>query len=251
MILEYHRPTNLEDALFLLSRPTPMTIPLAGGTFVNRAAAQDYAVVDLQSLELDGVQKRGNLLELGAMVRLQRLLDDPSLDLPAGLNKALEQEATINLRQAATLAGSLITAGGRSSLAAAFLALDASLTLLPGDDQISLGDFLPLRAERLQGRLITRVNIPTHVRIAYEAVARTPADLPIVGAAVAVWPSGRTRLALCGFGKAPLLAFDGAESQGAEIAARSAYSQAGDEWATSAYRQEMAGVLVERALQSL
>jgi CO/xanthine dehydrogenase FAD-binding subunit len=129
--------------------------------------------------------------------------------------------------------------------------LDASFNLLPGNEQVGLGDFLPLRGDRLSGRLITRVNLPLNVRLAYEAVARTPADLPIVGAAVAIWPSGRTRVALCGYGSAPFLAFDGAEAQGAEIAASSAYSQAADEWASAGYRREMAGKLVERALQRL
>jgi CO/xanthine dehydrogenase FAD-binding subunit len=87
--------------------------------------------------------------------------------------------------------------------------------------------------------------------MAYESVARTPADLPIVCAAAAGWPSGRTRLALGGFGMAPLLALDGPEPEGAEIAARSAYSDAGDEWASAEYRREIAPVLARRCIEQL
>jgi CO/xanthine dehydrogenase FAD-binding subunit len=96
--------------------------------------------------------------------------------------------------------------------------------------------------------LITRITIPLNAHLAYETVARSPADLPIVCAAVAVWPSGRTRAVLGGFGSSPALAFDGTEAEGVEIAARAAYSQAEDQWASAEYRQEMAAVLVKRCV---
>ena len=58
-------------------------------------------------------------------------------------------------------------------------------------------------------------------------------------------------MALGGYGAAPRLAFDGTEADGAKIAAESAYSHCGDEWASAEYRQEIAGVLVERCVQNL
>ena len=103
----------------------------------------------------------------------------------------------------------------------------------------------------LTNRLITKITIPLNVQLAYEYVARTPADLPIVCAAVAVWPSGRTRVVLGGFGEVPILAMDGPGGGGAEITAGDAYSHADDQWATSAYRQNMAIVLVRRCLANL
>jgi hypothetical protein len=84
------------------------------------------------------------------------------------------------------------------------------------------------------------------VRLAFETVARTPADRPIVCAALAQWPSGRTRLALGGYGQAPLLAMDGNEPGGVETAVRNAFAEAGDEWASAEYRSEMAAVLAKR-----
>ena len=38
-------------------------------------------------------------------------------------------------------------------------------------------------------------------------------------------------------------------NHGVELAARSAYLSAGDEWASAEYRSEMAGVLVKRCLR--
>jgi CO/xanthine dehydrogenase FAD-binding subunit len=245
MIIEYHRPQTMDEALALLGRAQPISLPLAGGTAIDRASRQPQAVVDLQALGLDHIVQRGNLLEIGAMVTLQTLLDSPVTDT---LKKVIQLEATHNLRQVASVAGTLVAGEGRSPLTTALLALDAMLTMLPGPEQVSLGDFLPLRRERLRGRLITQIDLPTNVRLAYEYVARTPADLPVICAAAAVWPSGRTRLALGGFGGAPTLACDGSEAQGVEVAARSAYSQAGDEWASAEYREEMAATLARRVV---
>ncbi len=246
MISEYHRPEKIEEALQLLSRQQPLTVPMGGGSVLNRPSAQSMAVVDLQALGLDTIQARGNALNLGATVRLEQLLQHPELS-PA-LHKAIRQEASHNLRQVGTVAGSLVSADGRSPFATAMLALDATLSLLPEEEELPLGDLLPIRAERLKGRLITRVTISLNTSLAYEYVARTPADRPIICVAVARWPSGRTRIALGGYGPSPLLALDGPEAGGAETAVQDALSQAGDAWASAAYRQASAVTLLQRIL---
>jgi CO/xanthine dehydrogenase FAD-binding subunit len=254
MILEYHRPSNIEDVMSLLARPDPLTVPVGGGTTLERFSTRQIAVVDLQSVGLNTVQRQGNTLEMGATLTLQNLADTlkcEKLENLAGLQQAIGREATYNLRQVGTVAGALVTASGRSPFAVAMLALDAYLMLQPGDEQVGLGDLLPFRFEQLSQRLITLITIPLNAHLAYEYIARSPADLPIVCAAVAVWPSGRTRVTLGGFGSSPVLAFDGSEAAGVEIAARAGYSHAGDEWASAEYRQEMAGVLVQRCMNQL
>jgi CO/xanthine dehydrogenase FAD-binding subunit len=44
---------------------------------------------------------------------------------------------------------------------------------------------------------------------------------------------------------------DGPEAGGIENAARNAYSQAGDQWASADYREEIAGILARRCLEKL
>ncbi len=255
MIIEYNRPETIEQALALLGRTAPKTVPLGGGSALNRPSEEALAVVDLQALGLNTCSLQGNTVHLGATLTLQSLLEafETSTFAGSGLLPALAQavthEASYNLRQVGTVAGTLVSADGRSPFATALLALDAALTLLPGDETLPVGDVLPLRAERLSGKLIVRVSLPSNARLSYQSVARTPADRPVVCAAVAVWPSGRTRVTLGGYGACPLLAFDGAEPAGAETAARNAFSQASDEWASAEYRQEAAAALVKRALE--
>ena len=254
MIVEYHRPEKLEDALALLSRLNPVSLPIGGGTTLDRSSPEPIAVVDLQSLDLDTLSEHSNTIELGACVTLQALLsfiEEQRLESLMMLPKVLRHEASYNLRQVGTLAGTLMSADGRSPFTTAMIALDCTLTIAPGSEVVGLGEILPLRREFLPHRLITSLSIPKNVNLSYEFVARSPADLPIVCAAGAVWPSGRTRVALGGFGASPILVFDGNDGEGAELAAASAYSQAGDQWASAEYRQEIASVLTKRLVPAL
>lgn len=251
MNTNYVRPTTLQEAIDLLS--VPNAVPLAGGTWVNtpefrrgRSGESELLLVDLQALGMNRILKHGNSLEIGAGVILQQLLE--SLHSPAGLNRAIKLESPLNSRNAATVAGSLVACGGRSAFATAMLALDAKLTFQPGDAETSLGNFLPFREKQTFGLLITQISIPLNVKMTFEYVARTVFDLPIVCAAVAQWTSGRVRLALGGYGKAPLLALDGTTSDDIKSAARNGYHEAADEWASAEYRADTAAILADRCL---
>jgi len=243
MITAYHRPQTLDEALTLLTRPN--VVPLGGGTLLAHGTPDSVEAVDLQALGLDTVKKQGNQLEIGATVTLQQLLE--SEHCPAALKSALKLEAPLNLRNAATVAGTLVASDGRSTLAAALLALDARLTIIVNRKSqiVNLGDFLPLR----QRGLLTSIAIPLNVKLAFDYVARTPADKPIVCAALTQWSSGRTRLTLDENGKKHLLAMDGTEAEGLDAAARNAYHEATDEWASAEYRMDVAATLAKRCLK--
>ncbi|HEX5809688.1 MAG TPA: hypothetical protein VFY25_13560, partial [Anaerolineales bacterium] len=60
-----------------------------------------------------------------------------------------------------------------------------------------------------------------------------------------------TRLVVGGYGKSPLLAMDGTEAEGLEPAARNAFHEATDEWASAEYRMDVAATLAKRCLGSL
>lgn len=254
MITSYYRPESLSEALERLSQQDPPAVPLGGGTVLSRQRKPDIAVVDLQRLGLDKIEQQGQALSAGATVRLQQLLEYlyEAKDLPERLRgaliKSLELEATRNLRQVATLAGTVVSCGGRSPFITALLALDPKLEWA-GGEEVPLGDYLPLREAFAHLKLMVGVRFSINASLQFEMVARTPADQPIVCAAVARWPSGRTRVTLGGYGKAPVLAMDGPEPGGAAVAAREAYRNAGDEWASAEYRREIAGKLVQRMLQ--
>ena len=80
MILEYHRPETLDEALALLRRKEPLTFPMGGGTVLNQPSDNNYAVVDLQALGLNKIEPRGNALIAGATLTLQALLEQVELE---------------------------------------------------------------------------------------------------------------------------------------------------------------------------
>ncbi|MCB2178896.1 FAD binding domain-containing protein [bacterium] len=249
MIIEYLRPKSLEESLKMLSRTTPETVPLGGGTVLNAPSERSVAVVDLQDLGLNGISQKGSALSIGATTTLQALLDTAAVQ--TALKQALRLEATYNLRQTGTVAGGLVSGGGRSPFLAAMLALDASLVWQPESQEQPLGEFLPLRSGGWLGLLISEVRISTQPQLTFEYIARTPADKPIVLAAAARWPSGRTRIVLAGYGKAPQTILDGEANEGVLEAAEAAYLTAEDAWASAEYRSEMAKVLVGRCLDQM
>lgn len=251
MIVEYHRPENLDEAMTLLSRKTPTTVPLGGGTMLSQAHTTGYAVVDLQALGLNEFKVAGNSFEIGAACTLQTLYEQASI--PEKLKLAILLESTQNTREMATIAGALVTADGRSALACSMMALDTQLIWLPGEKKISLGDWYSSRLTWEDGKLITKVLFAKNAVFELEMVNRTPNDLPIVCAAAARWPSGRVRLVLGGWGKQPLLVSDGEglSPDDAVRAASDAYGEAGDAWATAEYRREIAGTLASRVIGKL
>jgi CO/xanthine dehydrogenase FAD-binding subunit len=249
MIVEYHRPHSIEEAINLVEKSEIESVLMGGGTAIDRFRMEPFAVIDLQDAGMDVIRVRGNSLDIGACVTLHALAQQP--DIQPHLTKSILHQAASNIRQVASVAGTIVSAGGRSPFALAMLALDASLVIEPGEEQQALGDFMALKRTTLKSRLITKITMPLNVRLVYEYVARTPADMPIVSAAVARWPSGRTRVVLGGCGEAPMLAMDGPSGGGESTAAVNAYSLAEDQWASAEYRQEMAGKLVSRCISKL
>jgi CO/xanthine dehydrogenase FAD-binding subunit len=250
MITTYHRPQTLDEALALLAKPN--ILPLGGGTLLSQPTVDPVQVVDLQSLGLDSIIKKGNDLEIGATCTLQSLLENESC--PEALKVAIKLEAPINIRNSATVAGTLVSSDGRSPFATALLAMDAKITVVSGQPALSkvegssvanIGEFLLLRPRGL----ITLITIPLNAKFAFEFTSRTPADKPIVAASLSQWNSGRTRLALGGYGKSPMLAMDGTEADGLDTAARNAYHEANDEWASAEYRMDVAATLAKRCLE--
>lgn len=246
MILEYHRPKNLGEAFDLLGRVSPVTVPLGGGTTLSQNARDDVAVVDLQALALDQLEIQGNSFRIGAAVTLQQLLE--SSDIPLALKDAIRLEATLNTRNSATVAGKLVTCDGSSPFGTVLLAMDTRLVWLPGEIELALGDWLPLRSVTKPGRLIAQLVCPKQTDVRFAAIGRTPQDRPLVCAAVATWSSGRTRVALGSVGYAPLLAMDGTDRNGAESAAENAYSQLHTYLTSNEYLKEITRKLVNRLL---
>ncbi len=245
----YDRPTSLSEALSLLMDESQNRQPMGGGTALSRSMANGVGVVDLQALELDKIEEKGQRMQAGACVRLDTLTTHPDVD--DEIKRAIEIDASRNIRNMATLGGWLMTGDGRSVLTTVLLALDTTLTWEPDTQRVRLGNWLPLRGDENPGVLMTSLEWWMRPMLAFETVARSPKDRPLLIVAAAQWGSGRTRIALGGFGDVPIIAMDGPDDGGVDVACRDAYYEAGDAWASALYRREVAAKLALRCLDRI
>ena len=262
MITGYHRPESITEALTLIARKTPTTYPMGGGTKLNRASSEKYEVVDLQALaakqvlDFGEIKQVGKNWKIGALVTVQQIINFDGFPDSTKIifEKTVRSELTYNLRQLATVGGTLASVTARSGFCSVLLAMDAILEFTQNPDEkstVPLGDYFALRHKSEPHNLILSIEIPASIQITYEAIARTETDFPLVLAAAARWPSGRTRLVLGGYGESPVLVFDGPDASGAELAAGEKYNNAEDEWASAEYRRAMVEILVGRVLKRL
>ena len=249
MINEYYRPESLDEALKLLTDKGKSFAPLGGGTRISRHQAEYDGVVDLQSVSLDKITQKGQGVQVGAMVRLGMLIGHS--DIHPEIQRAIKIDASQNIRNMASLGGWLVSSDARSITTTLLLALDTTLTWQPGSQQVRIGDWLSVREIESPGVLMTEAGWMLQPYLTFEYVARSPKDKPFLIVAAAQWGSGRTRVVLGGYGKMPILAMDGTESQGADIACRNAYAEAEDLWATSDYRKNTAAILALRCLERI
>ncbi len=189
---EYHRPTDLGEALRLIGRTEVRTVPLSGGTcLVGEGASQIEAVVDLAGLGLDFIERKDSILRVGAMVRLQTLVEELRDVADGLLAKTAHRMAGLHVRNAMTIGGVLAGRDLHTPLSAALAALQARVAITGQGEEQPVWPAIP--PERIEGQIITAVEIDLpqgQVGAAYEQVGRTPADHPIVCSAAIACANG-------------------------------------------------------------
>jgi len=252
--LKYHRPKTLKEAVALMDKG----VPLAGGTALTPQRYEVDAVIDIQDLKLDELKLGKSEIHIGATVKLEALIKAHE-ELPQALVQACRQEAALNIRNAATIGGAVMSGDGRSPLLTALLALDASVITEPGNNSEPLQKLLENRKGMRKPRLIVALEMVRPNQMIYEQVSRSPADRPLVCLVVAEHPisKGERKViaALGGHGERPirLTELEEALEKCASLAdaaalAQKAYKDAGDAFASAVYRAEIAGVLARRLL---
>ena len=264
---EFHKPTDIPAALALLKRRNPRTIPLAGGTWLNPRLDKEGladAVVDLSGLGLDRIERDAGALRLGAMATLAAVTEDENCRSLANgiLAQTARRDAVLNVRNAATVGGTVVVAPADSEFILALLALNARVSVQSKKlDARPLDQFLadPAAAldyhqgsSTLDGGLVTQVQIslPPPAAAGLARVAYTLSDHPIV-AAVAVVAEGSNRIALGGVAARPLvIEFDHAGAAEDAVAQAIAEAKAYADFRGSAdYRRAMGILMAKRALQ--
>jgi CO/xanthine dehydrogenase FAD-binding subunit len=248
---------------------------VAGGTEVMVArnrGERPGSLLDLSRVaELRAVQRDGPVVRLGAMVTLTRLIEELDEPLPC-LAAAARTVASRQVRNRATIGGTVAVADPSADLLAALVATDAEVELSgPGGARtLPIERFLsgPFSHDLRRGELVSAVLVPrADGPVAYAKVgARNAMARAICAVAVALHPAARV-VGICVAAAAPTpLRARAAEST---VAAEAPWGEAGvdpgwlsrvgalaaeatrprtDERGTAAYRRHAAAVLTARAL---
>lgn len=239
-VKSYHRPESMEEALRLLVQKGRSAAILAGGTALVPKLNDDISdVVDLQSLQLEQIEHTVDRVTVGAMTRLQRIVDDEGI--PGVVRRAAKNDGPNTLRNAATVGGSLIANDWESEFCAALLAFEAIVTVTTAGElcEIALEEF---KASNFPDGIVTRISFASSGKAAHERVSRTPGDKPIVAVIGRRATGGGIRLAFCGVAAKPvLLASDDLPH----------LMPPGDFRGSPEYRRAMAIVLAERVNRAL
>jgi carbon-monoxide dehydrogenase medium subunit len=190
---EYEAPSTLDDAFELASQDG--AVLLAGGqsliTELKLAAQSPSLVVDLRRIEsLHASGDDG----FGAMTTLDALAADPQVNAaPSALTDALEAIHDPQVRNRATIGGSIALLHQGADLPAVALALGAVLTIAgaTGPRVVQAADFVTAPAEGRLGRgeIVTAVRIPAlqpGSGSAYEKMPNPASGYAICGVAAAV-----------------------------------------------------------------
>lgn len=271
----YAAPGSLDEAVSLLAKNSDARV-LAGGHGLlvepGRSRVAKSLLVDLRKVPgLAGIEKAGpGGVKIGAMTTLAAIAADAGLKktYPA-LALAAEMTGDPQMRNRATIGGSIASSDPEADIPALLLALDATIQVTgsKGARSAHADDFFGAKSALGAGDVITAVILPApaaRTGTAYEAV-RNPSTLaPLCGvvATVTLGADGAvtaSRVVLAGAAdRATRLA--GAEKavvgkKGGEAAAAAA-GAAGegttmreDLFASADYRKHLSRVLTERAVK--
>ena len=175
-IREYKKVQSLEEAYELNQKKSNRII--GGMIWLKMETLNVGTAIDLSGLGLDAVEETETEFRIGAMTTLRTL--ETHEGLAAYTNGAMRESVRhivgVQLRNLATLGGSLYSRFGFSDVLTMFLALDASVELYKGGI-VPLSEY----AERKKDRdVLVRVIVPkkTGARFDYRSVRPTKTDLP-------------------------------------------------------------------------
>ncbi|MFZ3070765.1 MAG: FAD binding domain-containing protein [Anaerolineaceae bacterium] len=246
--IRYHRPGTMEEFEALLAGGPEKIVFLAGGNFPAHALEDGATLIDLQTLGWDRVYRSGDDLVMGSLATLEQIRTaEPGL---ADLKEVLSIEAGLNVRNSLSLLNFLQSADDRSPFLTALLALAPEVVLVPAQKTIPLEKYLS-QTQMGKLELISEMRCILPEAFAFESVARTPKDRPLICLAVARDRAGGLRVTCGGTAKAPQVLPETNQLESLTYLVRQAYQESGDQWASAEYRKEVAVVLLNRCLQKI
>ena len=255
-IREYKKAESLEEAWQLNQKKNNRV--LGGMIWLKMETINVGTAIDLSGLGLDTIEETDEGFSIGAMVTLRQLEQHPGLAAytDGAVRESVRHIVGVQLRNLATVGGSIYSRFGFSDVLTMFLALDASVELYKGGT-VPLAEYAKQPYDR---DILVRVRVPkTQAKFCYQSVRNSQTDFPVLTCAAARTAAGGYRFAIGARpGKAVVWNFDPqagetAEERAARFAAavRAEIKTESNMRGSAEYRRHLAGVLVQRAVKKL
>ena len=181
----YVRVGNAAEAYELLQKNRNNKI-VGGGIWMRLGSRRVATAIDLSACGLDQIEETETEFRIGAMCTLRQL--ERHVELNALVNNVFEfavhDIVGVQLRNTATVGGSIYGRFGFSDVLSAFLALD-SYVELTGAGRVPLAEFVDMGYVR---DVIEHVVVVKHdYRASYEAVRKAATDFPSLNVTAAWW----------------------------------------------------------------
>ena len=192
-IREYKRAESLEEA-WQLNQKKPNRI-LGGMIWLKMETINVGTAIDLSGLGLDTIEETEEGFSIGAMVTLRQLEQHQGLAAytHGAMREAVRHIVGVQLRNLATVGGSIYSRFGFSDVLTMFLAMDC-------DVELYKGGILPLQeyAQRPYDRdiLVRLIVKKTPMQLYYQSVRNSQTDIPVLTCAAARLADGCYRIAI-------------------------------------------------------
>ncbi len=183
-IKEYIRPASLEEAYELNQKKNARII--GGMLWLKMMTVNTSVAIDLSDLGLDQIEETEEEYRIGCMVTLRDLELHEGLNQMTGgmVRESVEHIVGVQLRNLATVGGTIFGRFGFSDVLTCFLALDSYVELYKGGI-ISMNEFVHMKRDR---DILVRVIVKKHeMKGSYQSQRTTKTDFPTLTTAVAVW----------------------------------------------------------------
>ena len=248
-IREYKKVESLEEAYTLNQKKSNRVI--GGMIWLKMETLNVGTAIDLSGLGLDTIEETETEFRIGAMASLRAL--ELHEGLAAYTNGAMRESVRhivgVQLRNLATVGGSLYSRFGFSDVLTMFLVLDAQVELYKGGI-VPLSEY----AERPKDRdILVRIIVPKkNAKFNYQSVRISQTDIPVLTCASVKDENGYRFASGARPARAQIYAqpVDKTAEQMAE-AVRAEIKTGSSLRGSAEYRRHLAGVLVRRAAHAL
>lgn len=179
----YLAPKTLDEAYEILQSDNDCKI-MAGGAWIKLSLKRVGSLITLDNLNLSSIKDDKDFIEIGAMTTLREVEKNELIKNQASgiLSLAIGKIMGINVRNLATIGGSVMGRFSFSDLMAVLLVLDARLRFYHSEE-MKISDFLELK--KVPTDILKSIIIPkTKARGYFKKVSKTPLDFAIVNMAI-------------------------------------------------------------------